>query len=192
MARPMSAAMLAAFTSQAIQPAIFVMATFRTGPIYVWSGSGNITWNGQTWTGIGSFGGVSSIEEGADIQARGITLTTSAFDSSLLGDVLNEFQLGLPVIVYIALFSTGGIVSDPLTAWAGRMDQPVIDIGANTAVISIACENRMVDMNTPAVYLFTNDTQQLFYPGDQGFSFVLGLIEQSIYWGASPLSPNNM
>src|SRR4051794_4816798 len=100
----MTAGYLAAIQSAALRPALFVEANFTSGPIYVWSGVGSITWGGHTWTGRGALGAVSMIEEGATVEAKGIPLTLSGIDSPLLTGILDEFQVGLPAIVSLGLF----------------------------------------------------------------------------------------
>ena len=190
--RAMSSAMLAAITSPGIQPAFFVMATFATGPVYLWSGIGSIFWNGQTWLGVGTLGSISVAEEGSTVEAKGITIGLSGFDSSFLTAVLGEFQLGLPVVVYLGLFADGALIASPITAWAGRMDQPTITVGGETADIKISCENRLIDLNTSVQRRYTNDDQQLVAPGDLGLSFQSGIQEVVIYWGVIPNSKNNV
>lgn len=193
MPRSLSEDQLAALTSSRLLPALFVTATFRTGPIYVWTGYGSITWGGHTWLGVGTLGAVSVIEEGATVEAKGITLTLSAIDPTLLADVLTEFQLGAPVAVYLGLFSDGRtLIGTPVCAWAGSMDQPTIDVAAESAVISINCENKLLDLNIPVYRRYTNEDQQLDYPGDRGLEFVNGIQETTIYWGRVPNSQNNI
>ena len=87
MPRAMSSDMLAAVKASELQPALFVEAYFVTGPIHVWSGYGTIQWNGHAWAGIGTLGGVSTIEDGASVEAKGITLTMSGIDPALVADV---------------------------------------------------------------------------------------------------------
>jgi hypothetical protein len=188
----MSSGMLTAIQSSELQPAIFVTATFATGPIYVWTGYGPVTWNGQTWLGIGTLGNITMIEEGATVEAKGITISLSGIDPTLLSDVLTEFLLGAPVTVYVGLFVSGALVATPLVAWAGRMDQPTIDVSAETALISINCENRLIDMNVSVDRRYTSDDAQLFAPGDQGFNWVSGIQEVTVYWGAKPNNSNNI
>ena len=95
-------------------------ATFVTGPIYVWSGMGQITWNGQVWTGIGTLGSISTIEEGSTVAAKGITLTLSGIDASLLEEVMTEFQVGLPVSVTLGVFdANGALIADPVCCFSG-------------------------------------------------------------------------
>ena len=59
-------------------------------------------------------------------------------------------------------------------------------------MISINCENRLLDMNTPVDRRYTQDDQQIDHPGDMGFQFVNGITEINIYWGKSPTTSNNL
>jgi hypothetical protein len=159
----------------------------------VWSGVGQITWNRQVWTGIGTLGSISTIEEGSTVAAKGITLTLSGIDASLLNDVMTEFQVGLPVSVTLGVFDTNNaLIADPVCCFSGRMDQPTIDVTGTLATIAINCENRLVEMNVAVDRRYTDEDQQMDYPGDLGFQFVNGIQEAQIYWGRSPSSQNNL
>jgi hypothetical protein len=195
MPRVMSTAMLNALTSSEMFPALFLQAGFATGPVYLWSGFGSITWGGRAWLGIGTLGSISMIEEGTAVEAKGIALKLSGIDTTLLGDVLGEFHLGLPVIVYLGAFAPGGpssLIANPIPIWTGRMDQPTLDISGTTSSISIACESRFIDMNVAVDRRYTNDDQQRDWPGDLGFMFVQAIQEMTLYWGTSPTSTNNI
>lgn len=67
-----------------------------------------------------------------DVFARGIVLTVSGFNASLLSHVLNDYRQGMPVTVWLLINGT------PATAWSGRTDQPRISVSGQTASISIA------------------------------------------------------
>lgn len=187
----MSPAMLTALQAPVLRPAVFVMATFVTGAVYMWSGLGSITWNGHTWLGLGSLLGFSTAEEGVTVEAKGISFSLSGIDVSLLADVLQEFQVGLPVQVYLGLFdgaSPPSLIADPITTWSGRMDQPSVDVAGETATISIACETRLLELNVSVERRYTHDDAQLDNPGDLGFSFVCGIQEITVPWGRIPSS----
>ena len=193
MPRNMTQGFLGAMQGAVLRPALFVQAAFVSGPIYVWSGIGQITWNGQVWTGIGTLGSISTIEEGSTVAAKGITLTLSGIDASLLNDVMTEFQVGLPVSVTLGVFDTNNaLIADPVCCFSGRMDQPTIDVTGTLATIAINCENRLVEMNVAVDRRYTDEDQQMDYPGDLGFQFVNGIQEAQIYWGRSPSSTNNL
>lgn len=192
MPRSMSTALNTAFSAQDLLPVAFLQAQFRTGTVYLWSGFGTISWNGQTWTGIGDLGSITPIEEGTNVQARGLTIALSGFDATLVSLVMGEVQLGLPVTLYLGAFSGGSIIPTPIAAFAGRIDQPTIEVSGETASISINCESRLIDMNTSVSKRYTDDQQQTDFPGDTAFSFVMGIINATIYWGNNPNSPNNI
>ncbi len=188
----MSADFLAAIISQKIRPALFVEGNFTSGPVYVWTGVGAITWGGKIWQGLGSLLSISTIEEGATVEAKGITLGLSGIDVSLLTGILLEFQVGLPVLVYLGMFNfDGSLIGDPIISWAGRMDQPTIEMDGQSASISINCENRLVEMNVACDRRLTNEDQQLDHPGDRGLEFTASITEVNLYWGRTPSSTNN-
>lgn len=194
MPRVMTSAMATAIVAGEIFPAIFFSATFATGPVYVWTGSGSIVWNGHTWIGIGTLGKISTIEEGTDVQARGVTVSLSGIDPTWLSDVLSEFKLGDPVTIWLGLFggSPLALLADPIVSFSGRIDKPSIDVDGQSAVISINLENRLLDMNVSVAFRYTNQQQQYDYPGDRGMEFVAGLQLRTIYFGANPNSTNNL
>lgn len=184
--------MLAAIAASDLQPAVFVEA-FLNGPVVrIWSGIGTISWNGHTWAGLGSLMSISMTEDAATVEARGISIVMSGLDATLLADCLADFRLGLPVTVYFALYASGSLIADPIISWAGRMDQPTIDVAGDTASITINCENRLIDMNIAVDRRYTHEDQQLENPGDLGFQFVNGLQETTLFWGHFPSSSNNL
>ena len=184
----MSAAMLAAIQSNNIAPAIFCSILFQTGAVYLWSGYGPISWNGQTWQGIGSLGTVTVVEEGADVTARGVVLSLSGFDPNLINLLLTELKIGAPANLYLGMFSLSpvALLADPIPVWAGRTDQPIIDVSATLGSISINCENRLLDLNRVSARRYTNDDQHMDYPQDRGMEFVYSIQEVIISWGAKP------
>jgi hypothetical protein len=192
MPRNISAAYLAALSAKVLYPALFVQAAFRGEVIFLWSGLGEKAFNGNTWQGVGGLLGCSTIEEGSDVEAKGMALSLSGIDNKLLPACLNSFQIGLPVTVFLALMDNlGNIIPNPAIAFAGRMDQPTFDIDATTSTISVACESRLLAMNTPVPYRYTNQDQQLFFPGDLGFSWVNSIQNVPLYWNTLPNSDGN-
>jgi hypothetical protein len=190
MPRTITSGMLAAIKAANLSPAWFVLITFASGPVYLWTGYGDVTWNGHTWTGAGDILGISTIEEGSDVQARGVTLTLCGISSALLADALGDFQVGLPVTIYLGAFSGSSLISDPITAWSGRTDQPTVEVGGETATIAVQCESRLMEMNVPVNRRWTNDDQQREHPGDLGFQFVSSIQEVAINWGHKTTGSN--
>lgn len=164
--------------------ALFVEMHFRDSIQYVWSGYGSIAWNGQTWLGMGHLASVGTITEDSTITAQGITLGLSGIDNTLLPEALSQVQQGLPCKVSLAFFNPdASIVADPILVFAGRMDQPTLEEGADTSTISIAVENRLADLQRPLVRRCTDQDQRHDYPRDSGYAFVAQLMEWNSAWG---------
>jgi len=167
--------------STSITPGLFVQIQFRSTTVYIWSGIGTVSWNSQTWQGLGSLLSLSPLENAPTIQARGISIKLSALDSSLLPPAISDFQAGLPVTVYFTVNSGGTWLTPPIIAWTGRTDQPTFDIGPEKTEINLACENRLLDMNIPSDRRHTTEDQQALYPGDLGLMFVDGIQDLTIF-----------
>ena len=191
MPRNLSDGMASGVAAQELRPALFIQAQFKSGMVYVWSGFGGYAWGGHTYIGVGSLGSISTIEEGTRVEAKGITLNLSGIDPAMLASVLTDFILGTSVVIYLGLFNPNGtLIAAPVISWAGRMDQPSIDVAAETATISINCENRLFDMNVAVDRRYTNEDQHLDHPGDRGMEFVNSIQELNIYWGRTPTATN--
>jgi hypothetical protein len=220
--RAISGGFLDAISSRVNKPALFFEVHFVSGPVYLWSGFQSIDWNGHTWLGAGGAINVSAVEEGSTVEARGITLSLSGVNTDFITDILDEFRVGLPAIVYLGFFETatesgggsgyglggygeggygtGGsssgdsntLIPDPVIAWSGRTDQPTIDMDGSTATISVNCENRLIEMNVAMDRRYTNEDQQLDFPGDRGMEFVNSIQDVRIFWGQVPSSKNNL
>jgi hypothetical protein len=133
---------------------------------------------------------LSTIEEGSDVQARGIVLTLSGIDPTLLNDVLTDYRQGLPALVWLGVFDASNNIH-AISAFSGQTDQPTITVDGSTASLNIACENRLVEMNTQSSFRrYTNEDQQIDFPGDLGFSAVNQIQEQTLYWGRTPGNQN--
>jgi hypothetical protein len=173
-------------------PAIFVSITFKSETVYVWSGIGTVYFNGQSWTGIGTLLGISSLEEGTTVDARGCSVTVSGLDPTMLGNCMSEFVLGKPAAIYLGVYSGGNLIPYPITAWAGRTDQPTVSVSGKEVTIAINLENRLVDMNIPGSRRYENSDQQMTWPGDICFSFTSGLLDRALFWGTVPQFQNTL
>jgi len=63
-------------------------------PIRAWTGSGDLVFEGNTFSGVGQFGSVSEIEETTEIAARGMQFGLSGIPSSLLSSALQDMRQG--------------------------------------------------------------------------------------------------
>jgi hypothetical protein len=184
--RSCSTAFLAEIQAPKVAPIYLVSMQFSSGTIYVWSGIGSVTWNGQTWLGIGNLGGISSIPSTELIQAQSIALTLNGIPSALLADAISGCNQTYAVNVYFGFLNPyGAIIGDPVLVFSGSMDVPTVTISGETASISITCENPLISLNLASNRTFTNDDQFIDYPTDMGFTFVPAIQDWNGNWGTS-------
>lgn len=168
-----------------VEPALLYEGEFASGFVRLWSGLGPLSWSGHTWTGVGTLGGISDIEETAEIKASGITVTLSGIPSDLIAAVLSDARHGKAGRIYLAFFASGAIVSDPTLIFEGRLDVPSIDEGGDSASISITYESELMDLERARERRWTPEDQAIDHEGDKGFDYVASLQDAQIVWGRS-------
>lgn len=184
MSRSLTVGMLAEIQKNRLKPAVFVDCQFSSGHIYVWSGIGSVSWNGQTWVGLGKLGGISSLPETTEVRADGVQLSLSGIPSDLINSVLTEIRQGKACNIYFGcLDDNGAVIADPFKSFSGRTDTASIDEGGDTSTVVINVENSLIDISRPHERRYTHDDQQIDYPGDLGFEFVPSLQEKNVVWG---------
>lgn len=189
MARPASPALLAALSAGRVQLVGFMEGRFTGGQVNFWSGAGQISWNGKTWTGVGNFGSVSQIEETSDVKAVGVTLGLNGVPGALLSLVLQSIRQGDQVDLWqlAADLSTGAIIGDPVDdlIFSGRADVPAVNDDPAAPTIGLALENRLIDLERARERRYTPEDQHIDYSGDKGFDYVASLQSEDIVWGRS-------
>ena len=61
MSRDLTVAFAAALAEPQLRPVLFFEGQFASGWVRIWSGLGEVSWNGQIWSGAGSLVGRCSI-----------------------------------------------------------------------------------------------------------------------------------
>jgi hypothetical protein len=184
MPRNLDTATTQQLTSNAISPALFLSITFKTGTSYVSTLPFNLSWNGHTWLGVGDLGQVGVITEGTDVQAYGVSVTLSGIDSTLLADSLDDIQVGLPAILYLAfLNSSGALITTPTCIFSGQVDKPQIQCGADTVAITLNLESPMIRLQRGSYRRYTSADQHIDHPGDTAFDWVPSLNFCALRWG---------
>jgi hypothetical protein len=186
MPRDLSAGMLAPLTGNQIVPAFLAQIQFHSESVFVWTGVGNLAFNGNTYLGVGDFGQISPIVEGTDVQAYGMSIGLSGIDNTLLSECLDDIQLGAPVTIFLAFLDqqTGAILGTPFPAFVGTVDQPSITVGMDTLSITLALENKLSDLMRANMRRYTRADQLQAFPGDQIFFAVCYLNDLALHWAA--------
>ena len=163
---------------------VAVKAEFDTDDIRIWTGGDDLTINSETYTGAGSLLTISGSEETAELKSSGISIAISGMDSTVLNYALTENYQNRPVAVYLGFLMGGSNeVAGTLTMFKGRMVNLTINDSPEGAMISLDCENRLVDLERPSNLRYTVESQQFLHNGDTCFNRVQGLQDKQISWG---------
>jgi len=154
---------------------------FDSGTVRLWNGYGDLTFNSNTYTGGGNFLAVSSITEDSEISAKGVTVTLSSINSTILSYALNEDYQNRIIDIYVGTIDNGTVSS--YKAFSGRMDVMTITENGDTSDVSLTAESRLIDLERPRIRRNTTEDQKSLYPGDKGFEFVNSLQEAVLEWG---------
>lgn len=105
-------------------PIVMVHLDWPGGHVYAHSGAGTITWGGESWLGVGKFGGIEVPGETPGLAASQASLTLIG-DPSVLFDLLAAPIRNRPGEVYEALTTVPGgnvLIGDPISLFSGYMD----------------------------------------------------------------------
>lgn len=166
----------------------FVALDFVSGAVRMNSSPYPLVFNGDTFYGIGDLGAISIIQEGSDLQARGIELTLSGIPPGLIAIALNEDYQGRDCDVWLGFLASShehsSLIADPIQLGPWVMDTMDIEIG-KTARITVRAESRLIRWDKPHSARYTNEEQQERFPGDLGLEFVAQMAERELIWGRS-------
>lgn len=191
MSRGLSGAMLSAVAAGTVYPILFGYFNFTGGVVRVCTHDKDVSWDGYTWTGLGSMVGVEAVAESKDVKANGIVFSLNGIPSSLITEILTNRSRGRECSLWFGAFVSGALVADPHKIFSGRMDQPVIEDTGETCNVSISAEGRLVDLQRSRERRFTHEDQQVEYAGDLGLQYVAGLQNREVNWGTGKSATNN-
>lgn len=201
-----------ALDAQSVRPFFAVEFLFDSpNELRLWTGLGELTIDGDTYTGAGSMMQVSEVQETTDIAAKGASITLSGIPSSLLTLAYSEPYQGrvckikfgllgegvdsgsfllINATDYLLIDDSGGrldISSDGPASmfdlFIGRMDVMTVAEGPETSTIALTIESKLIDLKRPRIRRYTDANQQSRFPGDLAFEFVTRLQDESLSWG---------
>ena len=183
MSRTVPAALLTALDGDEIEVFYAIDLDFDSGNMRLWTGYGNKTINGNTYTGTGNLLAIDGLEEASDLSARGTTLTLNGLDSAIISYALTEEYQGRLVTIY------WGVGTETVEVFSGFMDKMTIQDTAETATISLTVESRLIVLERPNVRRYTQQshagvrTAKSLAGNDTFFDWVTKLQDKQIVWG---------
>lgn len=184
-----------------VRCAYLVFLDFKSGPVRLWPGFGDLTIGGYTYRGIGNLGALSTITAGPGGAVDEITATLFG-DSTILANLEADAaeSAGQNLEVLLAFFDIrqtdemGNWVDwapfpDPLSLFVGRMgpmtvkrQPPDLERGGATRIISVPAQSILVNRARPSFQFFSDRDQKSRSPTDNIFLRVSQMSEGSVRW----------
>jgi hypothetical protein len=183
MARTLPGGVSTDIAQKLVEPFFAVDIDFVSGPLYVWSGVGDIVNASKTYLGAGQLMSLSTISETAEVEAKGVSITMTGIPSSFLSLALSEPYQGVACRVYFGTINTSTRVATFYKVFAGSLDQMNIVENVESATILISVENSLIKLDRPVVRRYTDQDQKSRYPSDRGLEYVASLQDKTLYWG---------
>jgi len=168
---------------------VLLRLDFDSGTVFLHTGVGNLSFDGNTWLGVGAIGQLSGVvekAEGADNRTR-VTLCPipKAELSNLVDEVTNDDPVGRPYKLYYAVLDSDGLViDDAIVMSSGTMDRVEL-VDGEVASLSIDLVSDTARLKKRVSFKLTNQHQQDLFPNDKGLEFV-GDTDKRVRWGGAP------
>lgn len=198
--RPLTTAHKAQLAAKVKHVGVLVEIDYVGTPLRVWTGHHAITWDGKTWNGIGSFGGMSAITEKVGARAGSLKLTLDGVPMANKDTAQDDASQNREVKIWLATFTaTAGVFSvvdaPNLIEWGETDVHEIIEAGSidnETCTIELTVETPLARLALLSVLRCTTADQELDFPGDLGFDGAEEVAEQVLYWpNPEPQAANN-
>ena len=183
MTRGLNASFEAELLMEEFRPFLAAKFEFDGGDVRLWSGIGDKTILGETYTGAGDLLTLSAAGETDDLRAEGSRYTLSGVNAAIISLALQEPYQGRPVTLYIgALNASGAPIADPQAINKGRMDVMQISDQGETATIELTVESELRALERAPERRYTPEDQKIDFPLDKGLDFIPRLQDVDVVW----------
>jgi hypothetical protein len=132
MTRGLPASYITALDTDAWRQVIFCSIAYTGGTVYLHDSIGTITWGGQSWLGVGTFGGIETVEEGEEVSPYSLTASLSGVDITLAPEVLAGNFAQANIAIYFGMLDAGqNLLGESGTAQAGAATTITLAAGAS-------------------------------------------------------------
>lgn len=193
MGRAITPAVEAALLAPHVDHCTFVELQFPSGTLRLTDAAHSMYWDSYEWLAGGRVAKVGQVSEVADVQAAALEIAFSGIDPAYMSAVLADHYQGRVGRVWIAILdpATMTVIPDPIPAFVGTMDEPVVTLGRSAEIV-LTLENRFADWDRPRPLMQTDAHHQSRFPGDTFFADAAAMESVSLTWGTyrGPVAPD--
>lgn len=192
MSRDLSAGVAEAIAAPVYRPVYFVRFEFDEGAVKACTANWSIYFDddgtnplGNEFIGVGALGTISTIEEGSELRAYGMSATLNGCDPAQLALSLDSKYQGRPATIWLGFLDEDHVLIEaPCLVQNMVMDTMPIELG-KVGTVTVTMENVLSrwEIPNPENLRYTDADQQSRYPGDKGYEFASVTVAREITWG---------
>lgn len=184
MSRNLTAGMVTELTAAVNRPALFFEGTFQPGALRLWTGTGPIVWNSQTWEGNGLVISFQLATETADVEATGVSIQLAAPSSQVVSLVLGTVRMGQPCKIWLGMLNaSGAVIASPYLIFSGLFDTAEMEENEEVPEVVLKYETRLIELERGKEFRYTTENQRIFNGTDRGFEYVPKIQDWDGFWG---------
>lgn len=152
--------------------------------LYLWSGTGELSFDDKTWLGLGIFGTVGPIRQTSDITIEDTTFRLSGVSEEAMV-VLSAQVRNKPAKVWLACLTPDGkIVRDPYQIADMEIDYPTFDAddGNGSAAVGLVARSGFYTLERAIDEVWSSEDQRARYPDDTGMDLISTYANKEILW----------
>lgn len=152
----------------------------------------DLSWDSQTWTGIGGAMVFNAVVETSDERQSGVELHLSAVDQTVMAAILNNHFRGQTLKIWMVHIDpdAGTIIADPLLLFQGfqnsgwRMsEQREEEGGGGSATLVTRIVSRLAELAQSRGIKCNVTSHQQYFSGDTFFQNVPDITGKVVVWG---------
>ncbi|ARX10528.1 hypothetical protein ACLO93_02020 [Proteus mirabilis] len=160
----------------------------KSGVVRAHTGVGNIIIAGEIYQGVGQFGAIESVGENMTTSPQQLIMKLSGFDSSLIGEVMNERVRGRNAQLMLVALNEEAKPALAEVLFAGQISTIGVTTGEENE-IAVTVSNRFERWSYGLPDRFTDESWSKRKKGDRIFRYVAQMADRAIYWGSKKNAP---
>lgn len=176
-------ALVTALSQSNVRPFYAVEFMFDSAPIRLWTGVGDKTIEGDTYTGSGNLLAVGNVDVTTDLSAPSIDISLSGMPGEIVSLALQEPYQGRTCRIYFGCTTDDVGGYETHLVYVGTVNTMQIRDDADTGSISVKVDSQLLELQRSVNWRYTGENHKSRNPGDTFFDYVSAIQDLEIVWG---------
>jgi len=166
-------------TGDEFQPFYAVELDLDSGPLRLWTGSGNLSIGGNIFSGVGGLLAIEGVEEVTDLSAKSARVTLNGLQDDIIQAAFTEPMQYRNATIYFGLRDDG--IANPI--FGGQVNTVDITDDGESGTATVTIDSIYVTLDRVRPRRYTSASHKAEYSSDTFFDWVTKLQGQQVVWG---------